>query len=43
LSYEIKDKWEVPRESVELTKVLGNGQYGEVYKGNSLSLLMPRD
>eukprot|EP00042_Codosiga_hollandica_P050868 m.616871 g.616871 ORF g.616871 m.616871 type:complete len:629 (-) comp58172_c0_seq7:292-2178(-) len=33
LSYEVKDKWEVPRESIELIKVLGHGQYGEVYSG----------
>ena len=33
LSYDIKDKWEVARESIELIKVLGQGQYGEVYRG----------
>ena len=33
LSYDTKDKWEVPRESIELIKVLGQGQYGEVYRG----------
>ena len=33
LSYETKDKWEVPREQIELVKVLGQGQYGEVYRG----------
>lgn len=33
LSYEVKDKWEVPRSDIELTGTLGQGQYGEVYRG----------
>eukprot|EP00730_Choanoeca_flexa_P018062 TRINITY_DN8761_c0_g1_i2.p1 TRINITY_DN8761_c0_g1~~TRINITY_DN8761_c0_g1_i2.p1 ORF type:complete len:617 (+),score=178.57 TRINITY_DN8761_c0_g1_i2:180-2030(+) len=33
LSYAAKDKWEVERESIELISQLGEGQYGEVYKG----------
>eukprot|EP00053_Salpingoeca_punica_P017248 m.165541 g.165541 ORF g.165541 m.165541 type:complete len:630 (+) comp17160_c0_seq3:480-2369(+) len=33
LSYDHKDKWEVPRESIELMGVLGQGQFGEVYRG----------
>jgi len=33
LSYETKDKWEVSRDTVELIKLLGQGQYGEVYRG----------
>ena len=33
LSYAAKDKWEVDRDTVELISQLGEGQYGEVYKG----------
>ena len=33
LSYGEKDKWEIERSEIELTGVLGQGQYGEVYKG----------
>eukprot|EP00049_Salpingoeca_infusionum_P023496 m.12484 g.12484 ORF g.12484 m.12484 type:complete len:600 (+) comp5829_c0_seq1:319-2118(+) len=33
LAYAVRDKWEVPRESIELKKELGAGQYGEVYFG----------
>jgi len=33
LSYGEKDKWEIDRSEIELTGVLGQGQYGEVYKG----------
>lgn len=31
LAYNVKDEWEVDRETVELKKQLGEGQYGEVY------------
>eukprot|EP00056_Hartaetosiga_gracilis_P001564 m.45799 g.45799 ORF g.45799 m.45799 type:complete len:633 (+) comp10695_c0_seq1:134-2032(+) len=33
LGYAVRDEWEVPRDSVELKKLLGQGQYGEVYSG----------
>jgi len=33
LSAEVRDKWEIDRCEIELTGVLGQGQYGEVYKG----------
>eukprot|EP00041_Stephanoeca_diplocostata_P026008 m.693426 g.693426 ORF g.693426 m.693426 type:complete len:430 (-) comp22872_c1_seq1:157-1446(-) len=33
LSREVRDKWEIDRTEIELTGVLGQGQYGEVYKG----------
>lgn len=29
-----KDAWEIDRESLELSKRLGAGQFGEVWKGN---------
>ncbi|XP_077446646.1 tyrosine-protein kinase Fgr isoform X3 [Stigmatopora argus] len=31
LSVKTKDMWEIPRESLQLTKKLGNGQFGEVW------------
>lgn len=33
LSRETKDAWEIPRESLQLMKKLGAGQFGEVWKG----------
>ena len=33
LAYAVKDEWEVPRDTIELIKMLGQGQYGEVYRG----------
>lgn len=33
LSRETKDAWEIPRESLQLSKRLGAGQFGEVWKG----------
>ncbi|CAL8296532.1 unnamed protein product [Arctogadus glacialis] len=33
LSVKTKDKWEIPRESLQLIKRLGNGQFGEVWMG----------
>uniref|UniRef100_A0AAY4AQF3 Tyrosine-protein kinase n=1 Tax=Denticeps clupeoides TaxID=299321 RepID=A0AAY4AQF3_9TELE len=33
LSVKTKDVWEIPRESLQLMKRLGNGQFGEVWKG----------
>lgn len=33
LSYGDRDKWEIPRDQIELVGVLGQGQYGEVYRG----------
>ena len=29
----MRDVWEIDRSEIELTGVLGQGQYGEVYKG----------
>ena len=29
----MRDAWEIDRSEIELTGVLGQGQYGEVYKG----------
>ncbi|MCI4392087.1 hypothetical protein PGIGA_G00141950 [Pangasianodon gigas] len=34
LSVKTKDVWEIPRESLQLIKKLGNGQFGEVWMGN---------
>ncbi|EGD72947.1 TK/SFK-SRC protein kinase [Salpingoeca rosetta] len=31
LAYNVKDEWEVDRDTVDLKKQLGEGQYGEVY------------
>ncbi|XP_072303627.1 tyrosine-protein kinase Fgr isoform X1 [Eucyclogobius newberryi] len=33
LSVKTKDMWEIPRESLQLIKKLGNGQFGEVWMG----------
>ncbi|XP_032236190.2 tyrosine-protein kinase SRK2 [Nematostella vectensis] len=33
LSYGTKDAWEIPRESLQLQKKLGQGQFGEVWSG----------
>lgn len=33
LSYNTKDAWEIPRESVRLDRKLGQGQFGEVWEG----------
>ncbi|XP_058247919.1 tyrosine-protein kinase fynb isoform X1 [Hemibagrus wyckioides] len=33
LSMKTKDVWEIPRESLQLIKRLGNGQFGEVWMG----------
>ncbi|XP_037099794.1 tyrosine-protein kinase Fyn isoform X2 [Syngnathus acus] len=33
LSVKTKDVWEIPRESLQLIKRLGNGQFGEVWMG----------
>lgn len=35
LSVKTKDVWEIPRESLQLIKKLGNGQFGEVWMGRS--------
>lgn len=36
LSIKTKDVWEIPRESLQLIKRLGNGQFGEVWIGMDL-------
>lgn len=36
LSVKTKDVWEIPRESLQLIKRLGNGQFGEVWMGTGL-------
>ena len=33
LSHKVKDMWEIPRSSVALLRLLGTGQFGEVYEG----------
>eukprot|EP00042_Codosiga_hollandica_P021547 m.75722 g.75722 ORF g.75722 m.75722 type:complete len:543 (+) comp50415_c0_seq1:286-1914(+) len=33
LSYQTKDQWEIPRESIRLTRKLGHGQFGDVWEG----------
>jgi hypothetical protein len=33
LTFETHDQWEVPRSSITLGKLLGTGQYGEVFEG----------
>ena len=33
LSHKVKDMWEIPRESITLLRMLGTGQFGEVYEG----------
>ncbi|MBN3321383.1 FYN kinase, partial [Atractosteus spatula] len=35
LSVKTKDVWEIPRESLQLIKKLGNGQFGEVWMGSN--------
>ncbi|XP_075995472.1 tyrosine-protein kinase Fgr isoform X3 [Genypterus blacodes] len=35
LSVKTKDVWEIPRESLQLIKKLGNGQFGEVWMGTN--------
>ncbi|XP_040206190.1 tyrosine-protein kinase Fyn isoform X3 [Rana temporaria] len=35
LSVKTKDVWEIPRESLQLIKRLGNGQFGEVWMDNA--------
>lgn len=35
LSVKTKDMWEIPRESLQLIKKLGNGQFGEVWMGRA--------
>lgn len=42
LSVKTKDVWEIPRESLQLIKRLGNGQFGEVWMGEYLFFLFPQ-
>lgn len=39
LSVKTKDMWEIPRESLQLIKKLGNGQFGEVWMGRTGGLV----
>ncbi|KAF3844245.1 hypothetical protein F7725_013586 [Dissostichus mawsoni] len=41
LSVKTKDVWEIPRESLQLIKRLGNGQFGEVWMGKFFWFLTP--
>ncbi|PKK16908.1 hypothetical protein A306_00000455 [Columba livia] len=43
LSVKTKDVWEIPRESLQLLKKLGNGQFGEVWMGSLLDFLKDGD
>lgn len=40
LSVKTKDVWEIPRESLQLIKRLGNGQFGEVWMGAYLFAIL---
>ncbi|KAG2460882.1 YES kinase, partial [Polypterus senegalus] len=42
LSVKTKDVWEIPRESLQLIKKLGNGQFGEVWMGMNLKTMPSR-
>ncbi|MGH0142522.1 UNVERIFIED_CONTAM: hypothetical protein FKN15_051346 [Acipenser sinensis] len=42
LSVKTKDVWEIPRESLQLIKRLGNGQFGEVWMVNLFTFYMIR-
>lgn len=42
LSVKTKDVWEIPRESLQLIKRLGNGQFGEVWMGVYLIPQIPK-
>lgn len=33
LSYKTSDDWEIPRSSLKLLRVLGQGQFGKVHQG----------
>ena len=37
LSHNHKDLWEIPRDSIRLTRRLGGGQFGEVYAVRSMT------
>ncbi|PWA27753.1 hypothetical protein CCH79_00000316 [Gambusia affinis] len=39
LSVKTKDVWEIPRESLQLIKRLGNGQFGEVWMGTDPAIM----
>uniref|UniRef100_A0A4W4FXG3 Tyrosine-protein kinase n=1 Tax=Electrophorus electricus TaxID=8005 RepID=A0A4W4FXG3_ELEEL len=41
LSVKTKDVWEIPRESLQLIKRLGNGQFGEVWMGTWNGTMSP--
>lgn len=43
LSVKTKDVWEIPRESLQLIKRLGNGQFGEVWMGAYIVLAQSED
>lgn len=40
LSVKTKDMWEIPRESLQLIKKLGNGQFGEVWMGRTYGTVL---
>lgn len=40
LSVKTKDMWEIPRESLQLIKKLGNGQFGEVWMGRNCGAVL---
>lgn len=41
MSRETRDKWEIPRDSLEFIQKLGAGQFGEVWRGKYAFYFIP--